>query len=284
MERTTLHRWLVLVLVGLVPLIIAILWARRAATPGVEARQTPNIVVGPGSERWSQPPQGIRPAGVTTTPQFVNFVSQQTTLNGQPVPKGSIVRAFDPDGVQCGEYVVDHAGWYGLMPCYGDDPMTPGDEGARPGDIIRFTINDLPATPLGPDEPKWTQNGALLQVNLAATSASNEPTTTPTATPTVTPTLTPTYTPTSPATPTVQSSATPAAQPSETPRPVPSEEVSSPTPVAQARLSDFLPLLLRGRSTGGGLVQPTPLPPSPLALRASRWCDRKLPRVVPCVR
>jgi hypothetical protein len=274
MERTTLNRWLILILVGLVPLIVAILWARRAATSGVEAQQTPNIIVGPGSDRWSQPQQDKRPAGVTTTPQFVNFVSQQTTLNGQPVPKGSIVRAFDPDGVQCGEYVVDHAGWYGLMPCYGDDPMTPGDEGARPGDIIRFTINDLPAAPLGPDEPKWTQNGALLQVNLAASSTSNEPTMTPTASPTATPTPQPV--------PTTTPSPTP--QPSDTPTPAPSGQLSSPTAAAQARASDFLPLVLRRWATAEGRLRPTPTSPPLVALRASRWCDGKLPRVVPCVR
>ncbi len=131
-------------------------------------------------------PQSRIPNGVTPTTQWVNFRSQNTTVYGTPVAIGAVVRAYDPGGTQCGEFVVDHVGWYGLMPCYADDPNTPGDEGAHAGETIHFTIDGMPATALGPDAAKWTQNAALMVVDLDVLS----PTPTPVGTipaPTVTP-------------------------------------------------------------------------------------------------
>ncbi|MBC7225106.1 MAG: hypothetical protein H5T59_12680, partial [Anaerolineae bacterium] len=92
-------------------------------------------------------------------------------------------------------------GYYGLMAVYRDDPYTPEDEGADPGDVITFTINGLLADPLGPDDPIWTQNGANLEVDLAAPPASSTATPTPTPSQTPTPTGTPSPTPTSTSTP-----------------------------------------------------------------------------------
>ena len=56
------------------------------------------------------------------------------------------------------------------MPVYGDDPLTEVDEGAVPGDRIKFTINDVVATVTGPDEPVWGTFGDLKQVNLAVST------------------------------------------------------------------------------------------------------------------
>jgi len=81
-------------------------------------------------------------------PEWVNFLSHSSALFGLPVPVGAVIGAFDPGGVQCGEFTVDKAGEYGLMPCYRDDATTPEDDGADPGDVISFTINNLPATPV----------------------------------------------------------------------------------------------------------------------------------------
>jgi len=106
--------------------------------------------------------------GMSPTNEWVNFYSQNSTLNGQPLPACAVVRAYNPRGVQCGEFTVAHAGWYGLMPVYRDDPNTPTDEGMRPGEIVTFTINGAPATPMGPDAPVWTTNGDLKQVDLVA--------------------------------------------------------------------------------------------------------------------
>ncbi|MBM4465248.1 MAG: hypothetical protein FJ014_06835 [Chloroflexi bacterium] len=81
-------------------------------------------------------------------PEWVNFFSSNTTFFGQPVPVGAVIAAFDPQGVQCGQFTVVEEGKYGLLACYGDDPATPEDEGPQPGEPISFKINGLPATPV----------------------------------------------------------------------------------------------------------------------------------------
>jgi hypothetical protein len=95
-------------------------------------------------------------------PEWVNFFSANTTYLDQPVPVGAMIAAFDPQGVQCGATPVAEEGKYGLMPCYRDDQMTAEDDGADPGDVISFTINGLPATPMpislnGTPVPPWTR-------------------------------------------------------------------------------------------------------------------------------
>ena len=104
-------------------------------------------------------------------PEWVNFFSAKTWFLGEPVPVGAVIAAFDPDGVQCGEFTVGEEGKYGLMPCYGDEkPPSPTpdpvDEGAEQGDVISFTINDLPAVTSGPDDPIWTRHGDKWEVDL----------------------------------------------------------------------------------------------------------------------
>ncbi len=101
------------------------------------------------------------------TPWFIDFVGEQSTLGGQLLPVGAVVRAYDPSGVLAGRVEVTLSGWY-LMPVYGDDPATELDEGAESGDTITFTINDQPAVPLGPDPPVWVGAGKLVHVELEA--------------------------------------------------------------------------------------------------------------------
>ena len=82
---------------------------------------------------------------------FTSFFDSTSTYNGQPLAIGTVVKAYDPDNVHCGTYIVDKAiGHYGFMPVYGDDLTTPSvDEGAEPGDTIRFEINGRPTTTIG---------------------------------------------------------------------------------------------------------------------------------------
>ena len=125
--------------------------------------------------------------GVIPTSEWVDFFSTNTTFFGQPVPVGAMIAAFDPQGVQCAEATVTVAGQYGVMPCFRDDPTTAEDEGADPGDVISFTIDGLPATPvpislngtpvLSSTPVTWTAFGDLWEVDLQVVA-------TPTATPT----------------------------------------------------------------------------------------------------
>ncbi len=131
----------------------------------------------PGSIQVSLSPAeadstGSESGSVTLSPTYswVNAFSIESTLDGQPLPVGAVVAAYDPDGVLVGRSIVQSEGKYGLMALYMDDPSTPEDEGADPGDQIRFEINGTPAAVLGPHNPVWSSNGAVLMLNLAANS------------------------------------------------------------------------------------------------------------------
>ena len=102
------------------------------------------------------------------TKEWVDFVGMgASTLGGQPVPVGAVVRAYDPSGTLAGRAEVAVSGWY-LMAVYGDDATTELDEGAVSGDTITFTINDQPAVPQGPDSPVWVGSGTRRNVELEA--------------------------------------------------------------------------------------------------------------------
>ena len=108
-------------------------------------------------------------------PRFVSFFDSTSTYNGALAPVGSILKAYDPQGVLIGvdTFGVDPTagpGYFGYMPCYGDDPATtPLDEGASTGDSIRFTINGRAAT-LVTGDAIWADQQQK-RVNLAANAS-----------------------------------------------------------------------------------------------------------------
>jgi hypothetical protein len=81
-----------------------------------------------------------REAGVRPTYQWMDLLGPAVDPDGQPLPAGTIVLALDPDGTVCGATAMAVDGQFGLMACYGDDPTTPQDEGAEPGDLIHFKL------------------------------------------------------------------------------------------------------------------------------------------------
>jgi len=107
------------------------------------------------------------------TPWSVDFLGSQSVLDGQPLPVGAVVRAYDPTGVLAGRTSVTLDGWY-LLPVYEDDPSTGLDEGAQPGDTIIFTVDGHPAVAMGPDQPVWDASGTRLNVELWASSLSGD--------------------------------------------------------------------------------------------------------------
>jgi hypothetical protein len=107
-------------------------------------------------------------AQVIPTPEWISVWSDSTTFNTGQVQPGAVIKAYDPQGVLCGEFTVTAAGSYGLMPVYRDDPLTPlVDEGADPGDVITFEIDGITARAKGPDAPTWTVNGDVKKIHLA---------------------------------------------------------------------------------------------------------------------
>lgn len=170
--------------------------AEQRATPAAVASRAPGFdeipvstpagksPAGVGAEPFVPPPGSIEvsiyPAGrvltdpeaaprtvlLTPTYAWVNAYSLSTTVRGEPVPRGSVIIARDPEGVVIGRSTVDRDGRFGVMALYMDDPATPVDEGALPGDVLTFLIDGEPAVAVGPDAPVWTANGAVLSLDL----------------------------------------------------------------------------------------------------------------------
>jgi len=120
--------------------------------------------------------------GVTPTTEWINLYSTNSTLDGEPVPVGTSIAVFDSEGTKCGEGTVSREGWYRLLPCYRDDPTTPGDEGAVPGDVLYFAVGGEPAaatalghngTAISPSaQVTWTVQGDRWEVDLHGASSS----------------------------------------------------------------------------------------------------------------
>ncbi len=99
---------------------------------------------------------------------WTDFGSAATTINGVPMPIGSIVQAYDPQGVLCGQVTATVAGKYGAMSVYGDDAFSAGvDEGCLVGDVVTFKINGQTAYKLGPGSDVWSGLGPTVVMNLA---------------------------------------------------------------------------------------------------------------------
>lgn len=105
------------------------------------------------------------------TSQSVAIYGTASTMNGDPLKPGDIVTVRDPDGVVAGMFQVHTEGEYGFLHVYADDASTPDvDEGAEPGDLLRFYVNDFPATLADFASITWTSDGDVLNAEFDAVS------------------------------------------------------------------------------------------------------------------
>ena len=108
-------------------------------------------------------PCGEESDTITPTYAWIDVYCEFPDFNGVPLAEGDVIKAYDPDGVLCGMDVVGADGTFGFMPIYCDDEYTPDvDEGAEPGNLITFTINDEEV--LTDPEIFWTTNGAQFEL------------------------------------------------------------------------------------------------------------------------
>ena len=106
---------------------------------------------------------------VMPTNVWTDFGGTACTLNGNPMPVGSIIQAFDQSGVLCGERTTATAGKYLATAVYGDDQFTPAiDEGCVMNEVVTFKVNGIVAAKLGPDGDQWIGNGQIQVMNLAS--------------------------------------------------------------------------------------------------------------------
>ncbi len=106
------------------------------------------------------------------TNSWSDYWGDSCTINGNLVQPGDTIRAYDPDSVLCGEFIVVTTGNYGYLHVYGDDPTTSNiDEGAVDGDTISFSINGIPAQTSVVAIWHSGTPGTVLKVNLFAQTA-----------------------------------------------------------------------------------------------------------------
>lgn len=99
---------------------------------------------------------------VIPTYSWINVYCYNPMLNNEPIVPGDVIKAYDSDGVLCGEYIMTDT-TFGYMPIYRDDEFSLDiDEGAEPGDLISFTINNEEV--LTDPDIYWTANGACIEL------------------------------------------------------------------------------------------------------------------------
>ena len=81
-----------------------------------------------------------------------DYFSTSSRYAGLVLVPGSIVEAFDSDGIRCGLAYANADGSF-LMQVYGNDPMTAADEGAREGEVLRWRLQGYT-----PDQINWLSN------------------------------------------------------------------------------------------------------------------------------
>lgn len=104
--------------------------------------------------------------GVLTTHRWADAFSLSSTLNGRPLPAGTVIEVFLSSGLKVGHLVVAESGQYGPLPIYGDDATTDEVDGARPGDALIFTVNGVKARTYPPN-PVWEGEYVLMEIDLA---------------------------------------------------------------------------------------------------------------------
>jgi hypothetical protein len=100
--------------------------------------------------------------GIIPTNEWIIVFCDNLRPDVVVTPESSLIQAFDPNGVLCGQAIRYWEGSYGFMPVYRDDPYTEVDEGCEPGDLIQFKIDGMPVQPSTP--VYWTANGDVFEV------------------------------------------------------------------------------------------------------------------------
>lgn len=84
-----------------------------------------------------------------------DYYSTTSLLDGEALPAGTRIEAYDSDDVRCG-YAEANADGQFLIHVYGNDPMTPTvDEGAREGELLVWRLN---GTDILPANATWITN------------------------------------------------------------------------------------------------------------------------------
>jgi hypothetical protein len=109
---------------------------------------------------------GRTQSAVLTTPYWSDYYGTITS-GSDNVPVGERIQVFDPQGVECGTFVVRREGLYGFIHVYGDDPTTPNiDEGAEPGDELTFVVGGKIVARTDSPEHQWRGDRVPISLSL----------------------------------------------------------------------------------------------------------------------
>lgn len=98
--------------------------------------------------------------GPTPTYEWINLFCDGTALYyGSPAPAGTVIEAFGPGDVLCGQWIVTIPGTFGFMQVYRDDPWTPELDGCLPDSVITLKVNGEPAELQSGATLRWTAFG-----------------------------------------------------------------------------------------------------------------------------
>jgi hypothetical protein len=168
-RQPKLSRKLVATVASVVILILSLTLA-GLLIPGRGSNEQSSLT-GPSVTAPSPGNSSYQTYNVVPTNRWMDVHGLESTLDGQPLPVGAVITVRDSEGAVCGEFVVTHAGRYGIMPVYGDDLSTEADEGAGSGDSLQFYVDGIKVAAIGPDAPTWTAMGDLKQVELSISTS-----------------------------------------------------------------------------------------------------------------
>lgn len=84
-----------------------------------------------------------------------DFFSTTSLLDGQQLPAGTTIEAYDSDEVRCGYAEANSDGGF-LIHVYGNDPMTSDiDEGAREGEMLQWRVSGVDVRA---EDAQWIAN------------------------------------------------------------------------------------------------------------------------------
>jgi hypothetical protein len=81
-----------------------------------------------------------------------DYFSTSSRIGGAILPAGTVIEAYESDGVRCGHTTANADGSF-LMQVYGNDPMTAADEGAGEGEMLQWRLSGQT-----PDSISWVSN------------------------------------------------------------------------------------------------------------------------------
>lgn len=103
------------------------------------------------------------------TRNWITVWGNGINLGNEPIPVGTIVKAFDSQGNVAGHSVIKEEGKLHGMSIYRDDPTTDKDEGADLNEYLTLTFGDVEIQ----DALQWKAHGEMIDVVTTVTGIEN---------------------------------------------------------------------------------------------------------------